>query len=146
MERGDHRVVSQSSKGRAFAVSQQSSFKKIDTAFRAVDNQHGLVYRMLCILQIVSAELLLLVREIALSVNLFSIVDPEGYPKGHPEAESYADDLRHLKEKVSAGADFVITQLFFRSETFLKFLKDCQSIGITCPVVPGIFPLQVRLL
>nr|XP_056721062.1 methylenetetrahydrofolate reductase (NADPH) [Euleptes europaea] len=65
-----------------------------------------------------------------------------GYPKGHPEAESYADDLKHLKEKVSAGADFVITQLFFRSETFLKFLKDCQDIGITCPVVPGIFPIQ----
>uniref|UniRef100_A0ABM5EKD0 methylenetetrahydrofolate reductase (NADPH) n=1 Tax=Pogona vitticeps TaxID=103695 RepID=A0ABM5EKD0_9SAUR len=65
-----------------------------------------------------------------------------GYPKGHPEAESYVDDLRHLKEKVSAGADFVITQLFFRSETFLQFLRDCQAVGITCPVVPGIFPIQ----
>ncbi|KAL8198291.1 UNVERIFIED_CONTAM: hypothetical protein K2H54_003646 [Gekko kuhli] len=65
-----------------------------------------------------------------------------GYPKGHPEAESYVDDLKHLKEKVSAGADFVITQLFFRSGTFLKFLKDCQAVGITCPVVPGIFPIQ----
>lgn len=69
-----------------------------------------------------------------------------GYPKGHPEAESYIDDLKHLKEKVSAGADFVITQLFFRSETFLKFLKDCQATGITCPIVPGIFPIQVRPL
>lgn len=39
----------------------------------------------------------------------------------------------------------MITQLFFRSETFLQFLKDCQAIGITCPIVPGIFPLQVRL-
>lgn len=68
----------------------------------------------------------------------------EGYPKGHPEAESYEADLRHLKEKVSAGADFIITQLFFRSETFLAFMKDCQAIGITCPIVPGIFPIQVR--
>nr|XP_060614746.1 methylenetetrahydrofolate reductase (NADPH) [Anolis sagrei ordinatus] len=65
-----------------------------------------------------------------------------GYPKGHPEAESYAEDLKHLKEKVSAGADFVVTQLFFRAETFLTFLKDCQAIGITCPIVPGIFPIQ----
>ncbi|XP_074704234.1 methylenetetrahydrofolate reductase (NADPH) isoform X2 [Strix aluco] len=65
-----------------------------------------------------------------------------GYPKGHPEAESYEADLRHLKEKVFAGADFIITQLFFRSETFLKFMKDCQAIGITCPVIPGIFPIQ----
>ncbi|KFV79474.1 Methylenetetrahydrofolate reductase, partial [Struthio camelus australis] len=65
-----------------------------------------------------------------------------GYPKGHPEAESYEADLRHLKEKVFAGADFIITQLFSRSETFLKFMKDCQAIGITCPIVPGIFPIQ----
>ena len=67
-----------------------------------------------------------------------------GYPTGHPEAESYAADLRHLKEKVDAGADFIITQLFFRAETFLTFLKDCRAIGITCPILPGIFPIQVR--
>ncbi|XP_027558777.1 methylenetetrahydrofolate reductase isoform X3 [Neopelma chrysocephalum] len=65
-----------------------------------------------------------------------------GYPKGHPEAESYEADLRHLKEKVFAGADFIITQLFFQPETFLKFMKDCQAIGITCPIIPGIFPIQ----
>ncbi|XP_075183749.1 methylenetetrahydrofolate reductase (NADPH) isoform X1 [Anomaloglossus baeobatrachus] len=65
-----------------------------------------------------------------------------GYPKGHPEAESCDADLRHLKEKVDAGADFIITQLFFRSETFLQFLKDCRAIGITCPILPGIFPIQ----
>lgn len=66
-----------------------------------------------------------------------------GYPTGHPEAESYADDLRHLKEKVDAGADFIITQLFFRAETFLSFVRDCRNIGITCPILPGIFPIQV---
>lgn len=66
-----------------------------------------------------------------------------GYPTGHPEAESYEQDLRHLKEKVDAGADFVITQLFFRADTFLKFLDDCREIGIACPILPGIFPIQV---
>ncbi|XP_005996631.1 methylenetetrahydrofolate reductase isoform X1 [Latimeria chalumnae] len=65
-----------------------------------------------------------------------------GYPTGHPEAASYEEDLKHLKEKVDAGADFVVTQLFFRPETFLKFVKDCRNIGITCPVLPGIFPIQ----
>uniref|UniRef100_A0A8P4K9G4 MTHFR SAM-binding regulatory domain-containing protein n=1 Tax=Dicentrarchus labrax TaxID=13489 RepID=A0A8P4K9G4_DICLA len=65
-----------------------------------------------------------------------------GYPTGHPEAESYEGDLRHLKDKVDAGADFVITQLFFRADTFLKFLDDCRAIGITCPILPGIFPIQ----
>ncbi|XP_039612004.1 methylenetetrahydrofolate reductase isoform X1 [Polypterus senegalus] len=65
-----------------------------------------------------------------------------GYPTGHPEAENYEQDLKHLKEKVDAGADFIITQLFFRPETFLKFLKDCRAIGISCPILPGIFPIQ----
>ncbi|KAL7827499.1 hypothetical protein SRHO_G00332170 [Serrasalmus rhombeus] len=65
-----------------------------------------------------------------------------GYPTGHPEAESYEEDLKHLKEKVDAGAHFIVTQLFFRAETFLKFVKDCRAIGITCPILPGIFPIQ----
>ncbi|XP_066547591.1 methylenetetrahydrofolate reductase (NADPH) [Amia ocellicauda] len=65
-----------------------------------------------------------------------------GYPTGHPEADSYEQDLIHLKEKVDAGADFIITQLFFRPETFLKFVTDCRAIGITCPILPGIFPIQ----
>lgn len=66
-----------------------------------------------------------------------------GYPTGHPDAPSYEDDLKHLKEKVEAGADFIITQLFFKATTFLKFVEDCRSIGITCPILPGILPIQV---
>ncbi|XP_072464985.1 methylenetetrahydrofolate reductase (NADPH) isoform X4 [Notamacropus eugenii] len=65
-----------------------------------------------------------------------------GYPKGHPEATSFEEDLQHLKEKVSAGADFIITQLFFRADTFLNFVRACAAIGITCPILPGIFPIQ----
>jgi len=45
---------------------------------------------------------------------------------------------------VDAGADFIITQLFFRADTFLKFLADCRAVGITCPILPGIFPIQVE--
>ena len=48
---------------------------------------------------------------------------------GHPEAVSYEDDLLHLKAKVDAGADFIITQLFFRPATFKKFYDDCRAIG-----------------
>lgn len=65
-----------------------------------------------------------------------------GYPTGHPESTSYGDDLRHLKEKVDAGADFIITQLFFKPETFFQFLRDCREIGITCPIIPGVLPIQ----
>ncbi|XP_048077722.1 methylenetetrahydrofolate reductase (NADPH) isoform X6 [Ursus arctos] len=65
-----------------------------------------------------------------------------GYPKGHPDAGSFEADLKYLKEKVSAGADFIITQLFFEADTFFQFVKACSEIGITCPILPGIFPIQ----
>jgi methylenetetrahydrofolate reductase (NADPH) len=68
-----------------------------------------------------------------------------GYPSGHPECTSYEDDIQHLKEKVDAGADFVITQLFFDPNVFVKFLRDCRTAGITCPIMPGILPIQVTL-
>ena len=66
-----------------------------------------------------------------------------GYPCGHPDCSSYEEDLVHLKEKVDAGADFIITQLFFDVETYFKFYDDCRKIGITVPIIPGIFPIQV---
>lgn len=67
-----------------------------------------------------------------------------GYPQGHPDSSSYEEDLQYLKEKIDAGADFIITQLFFQAHTFLKFQADCRAIGITCPIIPGILPIQVR--
>ena len=46
------------------------------------------------------------------------------------------------REKVDAGADFIITQLFFKASTFKKFVDDCRAIGINCPILPGIMPIQ----
>ena len=65
-----------------------------------------------------------------------------GYPKGHPDAVCYSEDLQHLKEKVDAGSDFIITQLFFETKDFLTFVQDCRAIGITVPIIPGIMPIQ----
>ncbi|XP_028406469.1 methylenetetrahydrofolate reductase-like [Dendronephthya gigantea] len=65
-----------------------------------------------------------------------------GYPTGHPDCSSYEEDLTHLKEKVDAGADFIITQLFFEAKTFLKFVEDCREIGIDVPIIPGVMPIQ----
>jgi methylenetetrahydrofolate reductase (NADPH) len=66
-----------------------------------------------------------------------------GYPQGHPDCSSYEEDLLHLKEKVDAGADFIITQLFFEVKTFFKFVEDCREIGIDVPIIPGVMPIQV---
>lgn len=65
-----------------------------------------------------------------------------GYPTGHPECTSYEDDILHLKEKVDAGSDFIITQLFFNASVFKKFVDDCRAVGITCPIIPGVMPIQ----
>ena len=82
-----------------------------------------------------------LVRHIKADHDDYFTICVAGYPTGHPEASSYEDDLIHLKEKIDAGADFIITQLFFNAGTFKKFVDDCRAIGINCPIIPGIMPI-----
>lgn len=65
-----------------------------------------------------------------------------GYPEGHIESESYEKDLQYLKDKVDAGADLIITQLFYDCDIFLKFVKDCRALGIKIPIIPGIMPIH----
>ena len=64
-----------------------------------------------------------------------------GYPETHPEASDAPTDLENLKRKVDAGADVVVTQLFFNNDDFYDFRDRCRTAGITVPIVAGLMPI-----
>jgi methylenetetrahydrofolate reductase (NADPH) len=63
------------------------------------------------------------------------------FPEGHIHATSPEDDLRYLKEKVDAGVDFLVTQLFFDNALYYDFVARARAIGVTVPIIPGIWPI-----
>ncbi|MDO5616805.1 MAG: methylenetetrahydrofolate reductase [NAD(P)H], partial [Cruoricaptor ignavus] len=67
-----------------------------------------------------------------------------GYPEKHLEAPSMNYDLQKLKEKVDAGADYVVTQMFFDNQKFFDFVHQAREMGIDVPIIPGIKPIATK--
>ncbi|MEX0274724.1 MAG: methylenetetrahydrofolate reductase [NAD(P)H] [Flavobacteriaceae bacterium] len=67
-----------------------------------------------------------------------------GYPEKHMEAPSLQSDLKWLKQKVDAGADYVVTQMFFDTKKYISFVEAAREMGITVPIIPGIKPIAVK--
>lgn len=74
-----------------------------------------------------------------------------GYPEAHPDTivedpeqmeKNYWSNIEYLKQKIEAGGELIITQLFYDVDIFFKFVKDCRSVGITVPILPGIMPIM----
>ena len=68
-------------------------------------------------------------------------IEVAAYPEFHPQAKSAADDLRHFRNKVAAGANAAITQYFYNPDAYFRFLDDCHQLNIEVPIIPGIMPI-----
>jgi len=67
-----------------------------------------------------------------------------GYPEKHFEAPSISSDMRYLKMKIEAGAEYIVTQMFFDNKKFFQFVDKCRETGINVPIIPGLKPLTTR--
>lgn len=63
------------------------------------------------------------------------------YPEFHPQAKSARDDILNFKRKIDVGANSAITQYFYNADSYFHFVDECQKLGVTAPIVPGIMPI-----
>ncbi|OFY20140.1 MAG: methylenetetrahydrofolate reductase [NAD(P)H] [Bacteroidetes bacterium GWF2_33_38] len=64
-----------------------------------------------------------------------------GYPEKHAESPNMEEDLKYLKQKIDAGAEYIVTQMFFDNKKYFDFVKLCRSKGINVPIIPGLKPI-----
>jgi len=101
-----------------------------------------------------ATELVLQIQDLNKGKYLHDVIDADhkadfcigvaGYPEKHIEAPSLQTDLKRLKEKVDAGADYVVTQMFLDNQKYFEFVEAAKNIGITVPIIPGIKPIAVK--
>lgn len=83
-----------------------------------------------------------LVRHIRNKYGDYFDIGVAGFPEGHPGSESPEIEIKHLKQKVDAGANVIFTQMFYDANVFIDWGRRLRAAGITIPIVPGIMPIQ----
>lgn len=123
----------------------QSNYQKVIDRSQTINNSSAeLVKQMLDLRRGVFLE------DISNSTPLDFCIGVAGYPEKHVESANAKFDVAHLKSKVDAGADYIVSQMFFDNEKFFAFEKACREAGIKVPIVPGLkvirSALQIRSL
>jgi methylenetetrahydrofolate reductase (NADPH) len=100
----------------------------LDLVKQAVDMNHGIYF---------DDEL----KEVSSSDFCIGVA---GYPEKHFEAPSMKSDLKYLKAKVDAGAEYIVTQMFFDNQRYFDFVKHCRDAGVTVPIIPGLKAISTK--
>jgi methylenetetrahydrofolate reductase (NADPH) len=86
-----------------------------------------------------ASDLVAFIRE---TTGDFFHIEVAAYPEFHPQAHSATQDIKNFVQKVSCGADSAITQYFFNSDAYFRFLEDVTQQGVNIPIIPGIMPIM----
>ncbi len=115
----------------------QSNYTKI-----VRDGRTRNIYAKDLVSQLVDLREANFLENIANSEAINFCVGVGGYPEKHVESPNFKTDLKHLKAKVEAGADYIVTQMFFDNSVFMEYVRKCREAGITVPIIPGLKPID----